>query len=194
MRIWTGTALVATLSGAVQPVRLVMSRKFGQKELLKNPKLYPVRIVAGALGPGMPKRDLLVSRQHRMLVSSRISHRMFGTVEVLIPAIKLTRLPGIFVDMSVTEVEYFHLVFDGHEVVFAEGAPSESLFTGPQALKAVSPEAREELLTIFPKLTDIRNPSRPAYPIPGDKRQKRLIARHAKNRKALLSSFRPRQF
>ena len=96
----------------------------------KRSKLWPVRICVGALGNGLPERDLLVSRQHRMLVSSRIALRMFGQADVLIPAIRLTALPGIAIDTNVTEVEYFHILLANHEVVFAEGAATESLYTG----------------------------------------------------------------
>lgn len=181
--------LVVTLTGVSRPIKLHLSRKYGRKELLRNPALYPVKILAGALGQGLPRRDLLVSRQHRMLVSSAISQRMFGSPEVLIPAIKLTKIPGIFVDTAVTKVEYFHLVLDEHEVIFAEGAPTESLLTGPSAMKAMSPEAREELFTIFPELMACHNTTCPAFPIPTNKRQKQLVARHAKNRKALLGSI-----
>ena len=65
-----------------------------QTTMVKNgtgrayPKVQPVRILAGALGHGMPQRDLLVSRQHRMLVSSAICERMFGLEQVLVSAIK----------------------------------------------------------------------------------------------------------
>lgn len=151
-------------------------------------KLRPVRIMAGALGNGLPKRDLLVSRQHRMLLRSKIAQRMFGTSEVLIPAIKLTELPGIFVDESVKSVTYLHLLFDLHQVIFAEGAPSESLYTGPEALKALNSEAREEILTLFPEVADLDYTPEPARLIPDGKLQKQVIARHLKNKKAVLSA------
>jgi len=165
----------------------VLKRRFNARDLHANPKLRPVRIMAGALGSGLPERDLLVSRQHRMLVKSKIAERMFGAAEVLIPAIKLTVLSGIFVDEAVEEVEYFHLLFDKHEIIFAEGAPTESLYTGPEALKAVSPEAQEEILTIFPEAADLDYAPQPARFIPSGKLQKKLIERHQKNERPLLA-------
>jgi hypothetical protein len=157
-------------------------------ELSQNPKFRPVRIMAGALGNGLPNRDLIVSRQHRMLVKSKIAERMFGAREVLISAIKLTELPGVFVDETVTSVEYLHLLFKDHEVVFAEGAPSESLFTGPEALKSMSPEAREEITTIFPKIEELDYAPEPARFIPPNKLQKELVSRHLKNGRPLFSN------
>ena len=97
----------------------------------------------------MHHRDLLVSRQHRMLVSSYISQRIFGVRVMLITSIKLVILPGIFIEQDLTEVDYIHLLFDRHKIIYAERAPNESLYTGPEALKSVSPSAHRGILTIF---------------------------------------------
>lgn len=168
----------------------IFKRKITGKLLRRHPELLPVKIMAGALGSGLPKRDLCVSRQHRMLVQSKIAARMFGTSEVLISAIRLTALPGVFIDERTLSVEYFHLLFDNHKILIAEGAASESLFTGPEALKAVSPEAREEILMIFPELADDDYAPEPAALIPSNKAQKQLIARHVKNNRMVVE--RPR--
>ncbi len=179
---------VLTATGAYLPLRLNLSRALRQSELISQPELRPIRIVAGALGQSLPGRDLLVSRQHRMLVRSPIAGRMFGTQDVLISAIRLTDLPGIFIDDSITQVTYHHLVFDCHVVLFAEGAPSESLFTGPQAVFAVTPEARTELLALFPALNAAEaQAGKPACFIPSGKQQRKLVARHLSNEKPLLS-------
>ncbi|MDG1339311.1 MAG: Hint domain-containing protein [Paracoccaceae bacterium] len=71
-------------------------------------------------------------------------------------------MPGIFVDPDHGEVEYFHLLFDHHEVIFAEGAPTESFYTGPEALKAISAEAMEEILAILPELNRLSYAPDPA--------------------------------
>lgn len=120
-----------------------------------------------------------------MLVQSKIAERMFGTSEVLLPAIKLVGLPGIFVDEDVDSVEYFNLLFERHEVLFSEGAQSESMYTGPEALKSISDEAREEILALFLEIADLEYLPEPARRIPSAKHQKRLIERHAKNSKPL---------
>jgi len=178
---------VVTTNGDTPPIRMILTRTLRQSELMKQAQLLPVRIVSGALGQGLPSRDLVVSRQHRMLVQSPIARRMFGTNQVLVSAIRLTDLPGVFVDNDMQKVTYFHLVFDRHVVLFAEDAPSESLFTGPQALKAIAPEARAELFELFPALNEAETTAmEPACPIPSGKRQKKLIARHISNNKPLL--------
>ena len=158
----------------------------GTDELQAAPKQRPVQITAGALGQGLPLRDLTVSRQHRVLVRSKISERMFGKMEVLVPAVKLVEMPGIFVDEACTTVTYFHLLFDRHQIVYAEDAPTESLFTGPEALKSVSPAARAEILSLFPEVANLDYAPEPARFMPSGKLQRNLIARHLKNKRAIV--------
>lgn len=177
---------IAVAKGGFERIKWICSTKLGAAALRRAPKLRPVRITAGALGGGLPNRDLLVSRQHRMLVQSKVAERMFGTQTALIAAIKLTALPGIFVDEAVEEVEYFHILFDSHEVIWAEGAPSESLYTGPEALKSVPAEAREELLGLFPELAVDGSVGPSAAFIPSGKSQQKLVERHVKNAKPIF--------
>jgi len=178
--------MVTTADHGDQPILWIKSRSFKRLNHNASAKLRPVRICAGALGQGLPHADLWVSRQHRMVVSSKIVERMFGVREVMIPAVKLTALPGIYVDEQVTEVTYVHMLFGAHEVVFANGSPSESLYTGEEALKSMPQEACEELLDIFPELADPNDSNALARTVPPRKKQRELIARHDKNVKDLL--------
>lgn len=180
--------MIRTRDNGMQPIRWIGRRRLSKADLQRNPNLYPVRIAAHALGPGAPARKLVVSPQHRMVVSSRIAMRMFGTSDVLIPAKKLTALPRIAVDTSVESVDYIHLLFDRHEIIFAEGAPTESLFTGPEMMKSLTPEARREILTLFPDLASETHVPQPALLIPAGRLQKRLVERHSKNMKPLLDA------
>lgn len=72
-------------------------------------------------------------------------------------------------------------------MIFAEGAPTESLFTGRQALRGLAPEARAEILKLFPELD--KDDGQPALHIPSGRLQKKLIERHDKNGKPLLELF-----
>ncbi|WP_106743896.1 Hint domain-containing protein [Yoonia maritima] len=187
-RLSSGDFILNTAGQSLE-IKWIGGREVTAQELVNNPKLRPVRITAGALGNGLPTQDLLVSRQHRMQVSSKITQRMFGEQDVLVAAIKLTELPGIFIDEAVDNITYYHMMFEKHEVVLANGAPSESLFTGPEALRSVSEEAREEILTIFPQIVDIDYCCEPALPLIEGPARRNLIARHAKNDRALLETW-----
>ena len=177
---------VLTIEHGLRKIIWIGCRRYAPSDLEETPSLRPVRILKGALGNGLPKRDLLVSRQHRMLVRSKIAERMFGRSEVLVSAVKLTALPGIYVDEAVDCIEYYHFLFEQHELIYAEGAPTESLYTGPEALKALSDDARDEILTIFPEMAKLDYSSVPARHIPLGRLQKKLVARHARNRKPAL--------
>lgn len=181
--------LIVTERG-VQPVTWVGRRRVSAKDMAGNEKYLPVRIGAGPLGAGLPRADLWVSRQHRMLVRSPICTRMFGADEVLVSAIKLTSLPGIAVDTDVAEIDYVHLLFADHDVVFAEGAPSESLLLHAEALAALSPEAREEIELLFPDLTEGAAPVQGVRLIPEGYRQVRLADRIGRNGRTPLEGYR----
>ena len=178
--------LVMTMDNGYQPVRWLGSKVLSAADLQTAPKLRPIRIAAGALGNGTPARDLLVSRQHRVLLRSAIAERMFGVKEVLVAGIKLIELPGIDIAEDVDGVTYFHILFDRHEIVFSNGAATESLFTGPEALKAVSEDARAEILQLFPDIAEQTERTAARYIPAKGQRVLRLIARHAKNHKALV--------
>ncbi|MEO9652320.1 MAG: Hint domain-containing protein [Roseobacter sp.] len=182
--------LVCTMNNGPQPIRWLGSRIVTLDKKNAGPdKLHPVRIHSGALGAGLPKRDLWVSRQHRMLISSKISERMFVRPNVLSAAVKMTALPGIYVDENIRNVEYFHLMFDQHEIVFAEGAPTESLYAGPEAMKAVPVKMQQEILSLFPELLAENWMPTPAFPILRGAMLKQLVSRHLKNKRPLLEVF-----
>ena len=166
--------LVVTRDNGPQPIRWI-----GCSSARAVDKLAPVRIARGALGRGLPRRDLSVSRQHRMLLASPVVQRMFGSAEVLVPAVKLLALRGVSLQETGDQVDYFHLLTDRHEIVFAEGAPSETLLTGPYARHAMGPEALEEIETLFPGLID--NVATPAFPVVRDARVARLVERHVRH-------------
>ncbi|MFV1497209.1 Hint domain-containing protein [Phaeobacter sp. JH20_02] len=178
--------MVMTEEG-LKPLRWIGRRRVSANEMRDDPRLRPVRIEAGALGPGLPKKPLLVSRQHRMLIRSRVAQRMFGQFEVLIPAIRLTALPGIYVSAPQEGIAYFHMLFDNHEIVLANGAPSESLLVTEPSLAALSPAARQELKQLFPDLVGAaQHGPASARPIPPQPRQKRLLERIGKNNRAVV--------
>jgi hypothetical protein len=178
--------LVRTRHHGPQTIRWIGRRSVKLAPYFPKDKLRPIEISIGALGQGLPREPLRLSRQHRVLVSSPINQRMFGTQDSLIAAVKLTDLPGIHIDTDCTEVTYIHLLFDQHEVIFANGAPCESLHTGPEAIKSISPAARAELFAIFPELMTAPNQRRLAALCPENRQQRQLIARHKKNKKPLL--------
>ncbi|WP_253880160.1 Hint domain-containing protein [Paracoccus aminovorans] len=180
--------MVMTRDHGPQPLRWIGSKQVTPELLQLFPNMRPVRIRAGALGADLPARDLYVSQQHRILVSSKIAERVLGEAEVLVAAKHLTGIDGIEIDDSAEALSYFHLLFDRHEIVCSEGAQTESLFTGPEALKAVPPEARAEILALFPELLAEGRAHEPARRLGSGREGRQLAKRHAANGRELQTA------
>ena len=178
--------LVETRDNGLQPIRWAGMRHLSAADLEANPKLRPIRIRKGALGSGLPAADLVVSPQHRVLVRSRIAQRMFGADEVLVAARQLCQIDGIDIAGDAEGVSYHHIMFDRHEVVISNGAETESLFTGPEALRAVGPAAREEIFTLFPELATGDYTPEAARLLPSGRLGRKLAVRHLQNGIALV--------
>nr|WP_244905930.1 Hint domain-containing protein [Rhodovulum imhoffii] len=180
--------LVRTKDNGFQPIRWIGVQKLSAQTLAVNPKLRPVRIRADALAPGYPITDLVVSPQHRILVNSRIAARLSGTQEILVAAKQLVLLDGVDYAEDPSEVMYVHFLCERHEIVYAEGVETETLYTGPEALRTLRPEAREEIFTLFPALAELdhaRLPD-PARLMASGKVARKLAMRHRKNGKPLV--------
>ena len=107
--------LVVTAEGGTAPVRWL-----GVQTILRfmtDPVItLPVRVRAGALGNGIPSRDLLVSPGHALLIDGILIH-----AGALVNGRTITvesRIPTVF--------RYYHLELPHHSVILAEGAPAES--------------------------------------------------------------------
>lgn len=110
----------------------------------------PIRIKEGTLGNTC---DLLVSPQHRVIIENAENVLYFDSEEVLVPAKFIINGTSIVVDKC-EEVEYFHILFDMHEIIRANGALVESFYPGQMGIGGFEENAREELLELFPDLFD----------------------------------------
>ena len=182
---------VMTRDNGFQEIVWVGSRHLSGDLLRAGDKMRPILIRQGALGPDMPARDMIVSPQHRVLVNSRIILRLFDVSEALVAAKHLVGLPGIEEAPWEAGVTYTHFMCEKHEVVLSEGTFTESLYTGPEALKAVGSEGRAEILRIFPSLAlDITDRTAPAAArkLLTGREGRGIVHRHVKNRVTLQQS------
>ena len=136
--------LVVTRDHGLQPIRWMGTRTVPAKG-----DFAPIRIRPGVLKG--QENDIVVSPQHRMLFQGYRSQLLFGESEVLVAAKHLVDGVDVTIEQR-AEITYVHILFDIHEIIFAEGAASESFHPGEVGLCAVHGAAREELFALFPDL------------------------------------------
>lgn len=177
-----------TRDNGVQVIRWIGCRTLSKLDLVLHPKLAPIRIEAGTLGYNQPKQALSVSPQHRILVRSKVAERMFGANEILIATKHLLTIDGIEIESDLVNVAYFHILFDRHEIVVANGIETESLYLGPQTRKSISKAAWDENSDLFPELQTLEE-TLPvgARLVPQGRRARKLVERHIKNRRRLIA-------
>jgi hypothetical protein len=77
-------------------------------------KIQPVLIISGALGDGLPTRDLYVSPDHALFFEDHLI-----PAKCLINGVTIRQIPR-------ERITYYHVELAQHAVLLAEGAPAES--------------------------------------------------------------------
>ena len=141
---------VITRDNGLQEVRWIGHRHFQAQDFRAEPHLCPVLVRQGSLGRNLPERDLLLSPNHRVLVTRDRSTLASQGREVLVAAKHLIREGGRGVASSGTT--YLHIMFDRHEVVLSNGAWTESFLPEDTTLKGMGNAQRLEIYDLFPEL------------------------------------------
>lgn len=152
---------VLTRDNGPQTLRWIGRKSVTGPPLRLDTRLQPILIRAGALGPGVPDRDLLVSPNHRVLLLGDHPALDTAEAEVFVSARHLVGTRGIE-RVQPGQVTYLHVMCDRHEVVLSNGAWTESFQPCDTALAGVTDRAREELLALFPALAETGEPGFPA--------------------------------
>ena len=142
---------VITRDSGVQKIVWTGHKAINGSDLANSSHLKPVMIKAGALGYGLPEQDMMVSPNHRMLVSSKLTQLYFEESEVLAAAKHMVGVAGIQV-VDVIRMTYIHFMFEKHEAVLANGTWTESFHPNDYSLKAVGNSQRNEIFELFPEL------------------------------------------
>lgn len=135
--------LVMTKDEGAQPLRWI-----GQRRVQAEGDFAPICIAANTFGD---HRQLLISPLHRVLIRDSLAEMLFGESEVLVAARDLVN------DHSVRRIEggtvdYVHILFDRHQVVFSEGLETESFLPGPQIAHSFEADMIGEIVALFPDL------------------------------------------
>ncbi|WP_299591694.1 Hint domain-containing protein [uncultured Tateyamaria sp.] len=127
---------VLTRNDGVQEVRWI-----GQSTVRATGDFAPICIRAGTLNND---RDLIVSPDHRLFIYQRKDRLGAGRAELLVKARHLVN------DDSVTVqdggfVDYFELLFDTHQIIYAEGIAAESMLIDTRTMPVVPEEVSSRL-------------------------------------------------
>lgn len=144
--------LVQTRDNGNQPILWIGKRRVSGARLHVMPQMRPIRVKAHAFGEHQPGGDILVSPQHRMLVKGRVALDLFNEPEVLVQAKDLINGRSIYSESRVREVTYYHILFERHEVLWANGVESESFHPGRMQISTLEDDQRQSLLALFPDL------------------------------------------
>lgn len=157
---FTHGTMITMASGAQKPVELLCEgdmvltrddgpqplRWIGQSTVRATGEGAPIRIRAGTLNNA---DDLLVSPDHRLFVYQRRDHLGAGRSEILVKARHLVngdsvaRVEGGF-------VEYYQLLFDDHQIIYAEGIAAETLLVDTRTRAALPDALDAKLATALP--------------------------------------------
>jgi hypothetical protein len=108
---------ILTADGRTVPVKWI-GRQTVHKLFTPPERFAPVRVAAGALGDGLPRRDLVLTADHALLVGG-----ILANASALVNAATITRVAGAELPDRVT---YYHVETEAHEMILAEGAPAET--------------------------------------------------------------------
>lgn len=148
--------MVMTLDGGPQPVCWIGRQHVDFLHCPEMSKHLPVLIKKNAFGEDRPFRDIVLSPQHAVMFDSWAAEYFTGHDEVFAVAKTLINGKSVVRLDQCEEIDYCHILFDQHHVIWAHGLTVESLFLGDIAADTLLSHKREELLTLFPTLASMQ--------------------------------------
>jgi hypothetical protein len=153
--------LIETADGSV-PVQQI---HVGQKVWTRDNGLQPVLWIGSTSVPATGRfapvvfapntlgnpRELVVSQQHRIMIDTSVAELLFGAPRALVAAKFLCGMEGVSIREG-GHVNYWHVMFDQHQIVRSESVLSESFFVTSNSIGALDHSQRAEILSLFPEL------------------------------------------
>lgn len=131
--------LVHTVDEGLQPV-LWIGRTRVSAARREAEGAAPVRLARNAFGAGLPSAELLLPPTLGLLVDATEGPRLAPAAALAEPA------------EGVNAAEFFHILFERHQLVYISGLAAESFHASPCALARLGTETRGEILAALPTL------------------------------------------
>lgn len=145
--------LIVTRRDGLQPLRMIWKRTISGAEVAADPSLAPVVIPPRAIGPMMPQQELRVAGSHGLLIPGYRVEGQDDSTSCLMRARDFAEISeDVRIDRSGTDMVYYNLVFDTHQVFTANGLPVESFLPTQHALSLLADDDREALEHVVPGL------------------------------------------
>jgi hypothetical protein len=173
--------LVLTAEGETRPIRW-MGRQTVSTRFADPLRVLPIRIKAGALGEGVPVRDLLLSPDHALLV-----HGVLVQAGALVNGstiIRETRVPERF--------SYHHVELADHSLILAESTPAETFVDNVDRLAFDNWDEHEALYGQLPGIVEMARPRAKSHRQVPRALREYLAARAAALAQTSLSPHQPR--
>ena len=143
--------LVLTKDAGAQPIIVIFDDTFRATH-----EIAPILFNVGAIGNTVP---LMVSPQHRILITGWQSELLFGEDELLVAAKHLVNGRTVHRVEGGT-VRYIHLLFADHQIIWGQGIPSESFYPG-HPLDRSDEDVQSECALLFPDMVPQPDDKRP---------------------------------
>jgi len=142
--------LLPTVIGGMRRIQWIGMYSYKRSDARKPwvESARPIRVARSALAPNVPHADLFLTQSHALFVDGMLIH-----VANLINGTTIARCAAD----DVHELEYFHIKLETHDVIYAEGAPCESL-------RFVN-ETANNFPDFFRRHGMPQNPDRPCVPL-----------------------------
>ncbi|WP_299356320.1 Hint domain-containing protein [uncultured Shimia sp.] len=140
--------ILLTRDNGYQPVRWVGSAVFRGIERHQS----MLRLQAGALGPGIPSRDLSLSPHQRVLTKADTQNNQTTQTEALTRARDLKHLEGVTYDRDLAVADGWNILMDRHELILANDVWTETFQPDRKLMSEALAPVREALQKACPNL------------------------------------------
>lgn len=129
-----------------------------------NEPSHLYRVTADAFGPDKPSMGVTFGPGARLMNRTPAIRHALGSEAALTPISALVDGAQVIQMNPVSPVRVYHLAFDTHQIILANGMEVESYHPGPDAHYSMSNEMRAMFVALFPQVNALHEFGRMIWP------------------------------